>query len=87
MSTPRTVVHKHQTTSRRELDENDLIRHMASSILLQAVEDWAGCIGMEAMLNNGEAGKRVEYFRQRRTRAEPTGRRTHRRLVRTALVP
>ena len=66
MSTPRTVVHKHQTTARRELDENDLIRHMASSILLQAVEDWAGCIGMEAMLNRGETGKRLEYFRQRR---------------------
>lgn len=66
MSTPRTVVHKYQTTARRELDENDLIRHIAASILLQAVEDWVGCIGMEAMLDSGETGKRIEDFRQRR---------------------
>lgn len=65
MSTPRTVVHRYQPNNPCCLSEEDeFLRHMAASILLQAVEDWIGCIGMEAMREKGEPEKRIADYRQ-----------------------
>ena len=68
MSRVHNPVHRYATydsTARRsEADEDEFLRHMAASILLQAVEDWIGCIGMEEMRAKGEPEKRIHDYQQ-----------------------
>lgn len=66
MSSIPSTKHKYQPRTHGDIDD-DLLRHIAASVLLQAVTDWVNLIRLEDKKAKGVTGIQLRDFRQRTT--------------------